>query len=154
MFGGMSNRTEEAIYERGSAGVANWLGAWLEMAEVEYHFLTSVLDASSNQYGSSQNHHSEVSATLAAYLRNTFARALAPSLGFLNSTLSALHPHIRKNLATHMLSLLDVIGRHLSLVILVLCGRARHGWSCGWHDAAYHRWQWRWGTRECIDIEE
>ncbi|KAE8192729.1 hypothetical protein CF335_g5769 [Tilletia laevis] len=111
----MSNRTDKAIYERGSAGVANWLGAWLEMAEVEYHFLTSVLDASSNQYGSSQNHHSEVSATLAAYLRNTFARALAPSLGFLNSTLSALHPHIRKNLATHMLFLLDVIGRHLSL---------------------------------------
>ncbi|KAE8187768.1 hypothetical protein CF336_g6437 [Tilletia laevis] len=138
MFGGMSNRTDKAIYERGSAGVANWLGAWLEMAEVEYHFLTSVLDASSNQYGSSQNHHSEVSATLAAYLRNTFARALAPSLGFLNSTLSALHPHIRKNLATHMLFLLDVIGRHLSLVILVLCGRARHGWSCGWHDAEYH----------------
>ncbi|CAD6896763.1 unnamed protein product [Tilletia controversa] len=110
MFGGMSNQTEEAIYERGSAGVAEWIGAWLEMAEVEYHFLTSLLDASSNQYGSSNNHHSEVSATLAAYLRNTFARALAPSLGFLNSTLSALHSHIRKNLATHMLFLLDVIG--------------------------------------------
>ncbi|KAE8227219.1 hypothetical protein CF326_g7596 [Tilletia indica] len=110
MFGGMANRTEETLYVRGSAGVAEWLGAWLEMAEVEYHFLVSLLDPSSSQYGSSQSHHSEISATLTAYLRNTFARALAPSLGFLNSTLSALHSHIRKNLATHMLFLLDLIG--------------------------------------------
>ncbi|KAL9936033.1 hypothetical protein V8E36_004875 [Tilletia maclaganii] len=115
MFGGMTNRTEDTSYTRGSAGITEWLGAWLEMAEVEYHFFASLLAPANLQFSSHSQQHqnparlAELSAAMTPYLRNTFARTVAPSLGFLNSTLAALHSHIRKNLATHMLFLLDLI---------------------------------------------
>lgn len=88
---------DEASYVRGSAGAREWLAAILDLAENEHAILTNLLRGLTPPSSSST-------------IASTFSRLLRPVLRHFTATVTALQSHIRRNLSTHTLFALDVIG--------------------------------------------
>ncbi|PWN30121.1 hypothetical protein BDZ90DRAFT_229148 [Jaminaea rosea] len=88
---------DEGAYQRGSAGAKEWLAAILDLAENEHAILTNLLRGLTPPSSSST-------------IASTFSRLLRPVLRHFTATVTALQSHVRRNMSTHTLFSLDLIG--------------------------------------------